>query len=1467
MKKTFTKLFAALALLVFMMPSMKAWATDVTFNYSDYKGEGGPSGSGSEYTMTKTDVSIGDNKFYGNSNYAHFYAGGVTTITPSSDVTITQIVLTASGTSYNGFQSGGKVTPSTGSVSANGTAVTWTGTANAAFTISHSKQIRWTSIVVTYTTSGGGGSTAVAPEFNPTGGAVKVGSTVIMSTTTDGGVIHYTTDGNAPDANSATYASPVAVNADMTIKAITIADGYNNSSVTTGTYKIVQHAGTEADPYTIADARIAIDAANGQTLNNKYVTGIVSQVDSYNDNYNSITYWISDDGTTTNQFEVYGGLSFVNGTAFSSINDIQVDDVVVVKGNIKYYSNSSVYEFEQNNNLVSLKYGAPTFYPVAGAVGSGTELTITDNHPNSTIYYTTDGYAPTTSSTPYNPSSKPTITTSTTFKAIAVKITNDGDDNYIQSDVADASYTILASVATPVITLDGGTYTFAQTTAITCGTEGATIHYTTNGDNPTTSSTAYTGAISINETMTIKAIAAMDGMANSAVAEASYTINIPAINAENVNIAYDATSGTITSTITNAVDGGALTAAITGGNEGTWLSLGQVDGLNVPLTCSTNEGNANRTATVTLTYTYSGDHIVTKNVTVTQAKYVKDYADLPFEFDGGRADIATTTGLTQDGLDSDYGSSPKLKFNSAGDCVILKINETPGKLTFDIKGNSLGGTYKFSVMQSANGTDYTALKEYTSIGSSTSSETLTPASTTRYIKWVYTTKDNGNVALGNIKLKAPEPTITIFPESVDVLASGVLDATLSLTYERLEINEAGDFDIQFCDENGDELTPAPDWITAKVIDGTSDDYVVSYKVEENDDEERTAYFKVFAFGNEDYVYSNLVTVTQAAYVAPENKYIRFSGELIEGDYLIVYNGGAMNNTVTSDRIQYKEVIATNNVIATDDNTIIWHIAKSGNYWTIKNKNDNKYAASNGKNKAQMLDDGTADVALWTITGTTTYDFENKARAVGTDPGNKWLRKNGTYGFACYASSTGGALSLYIKNCVLPVTNDELTERTEIPEGNITVYDDLTIPSDEDVVLTVYGTLEVQGTLTNTVPSHLIVKEGGQLIIPAAKADPVKATFQREIEGYAITEGKDNYYLIANPTTTELDPEDDVEYMLSNEYDLFYFDESQEGEEWRNYKQDAFNLENRKGYLYANNKAVTLEFAGTVPTGTSANITLSKTDDNTYAGFNLVGNPMSVNITSMVINSTECSYYKLDPSYGTFGVSTDPIIVGEAFMVEALSDGATLSLNPGLKGESDFNNDVIRLEVSNNKYTDVAYLYFGNHLPLTKINHLNDEAPMLYIHTESANQAVAVMNERSEVKTVNVNFEAKTMGMYTISAKADKDNFSYMHLYDRLTGADTDLLISDYTFIGSTTDATGRFILRFEAIDNNSESESFAYQNGSDIIINGEGELQIFDVMGRMISTQNVNGRETVNVSAQGVYIFRLNGMTQKIVVR
>jgi hypothetical protein len=81
-------------------------------------------------------------------------------------------------------------------------------------------------------------------------------------------------------------------------------------------------------------------------------------------------------------------------------------------------------------------------------------------------------------------------------------------------------------VATPTASPAGGTYATAQTVTLSTTTSGASIRYTTNGNNPTsTSGTLVSGTISVTATTTIKAIAYKEGMTDSAILTAAYTIS------------------------------------------------------------------------------------------------------------------------------------------------------------------------------------------------------------------------------------------------------------------------------------------------------------------------------------------------------------------------------------------------------------------------------------------------------------------------------------------------------------------------------------------------------------------------------------------------------------------------------------------------------------------------------------------------------------------------------------------------------------------------------------------------------------------------------------------------------------------------------------------------------------------------------------------------------------------------------
>ena len=169
-------------------------------------------------------------------------------------------------------------------------------------------------------------------------------------------------------------------------------------------------------------------------------------------------------------------------------------------------------------------------------------------------------------------------------------------------------------------------------------------------------------------------------------------------------------------------------------------------------------------------------------------------------------------------------------------------------------------------------------------------------------------------------------------------------------------------------------------------------------------DEDTTFYAVYTYSSESVVET---TVT---------KYTKYSGTLTAGNYLFTYNSSAMKAVISSNRLSYTDItVSGNNVTSAVDPSIIWTVAQNGSYWTLYNSSTGKYAGGNGtKNNAALLTSIT-DNAKWTVSGTSTYDFTNLGHS---NKGiNAILRKNGTYGFACYSSSTGGTLTLYKETAI------------------------------------------------------------------------------------------------------------------------------------------------------------------------------------------------------------------------------------------------------------------------------------------------------------------------------------------------------------------------------------------------------------------------------------------------------------------
>ena len=412
-------------------------------------------------------------------------------------------------------------------------------------------------------------------------------------------------------------------------------------------------------------------------------------------------------------------------------------------------------------------------------------------------------------------------------------------------------------------------------------------------------------------------------------------------------------------------------------------------------------------------------------------------------------------------------------------------------------------------------------------------------------------------------------------------------------------------------------------------------------------------------------------------------------------------------------------------------------------------------------------------------------------------------------------------------------------------------------------------------------SSITNQDGGQLINTNAG---LTVTMEKEITGYGDATAPTSWYTISSPIYPSVKAKD-VKGLLSNEYDLYRYDEPTHF--WDNI-EDLNDLEGPqgnwetldagRGYLYANSNDITLEFTGVV-NDMNTNYTLTRdAADGKLLGFHLVGNPFTHDIymNAFTSDATLADGYYVLSSEGAWGAklgSDEAIKPCQGVLINAAEEG-NLTINKivgNAATRSRANNEFLTISVANKNYEDVAYVSFNAINPLEKVSHHNNNIPMVYIPTEEAIYAIATMED--DVKEIPVAFEAKTMGQYTISVKAKNCEFESMNLVDRKTGEETNLLLEDYTFLATTTDNSERFIIRLN--DNISDNEDFIFINNGEIIINkieGKGVLQIFDVMGRYISHSEVSGSANISTEAftNGVYIIRMtddNGVkTQKVVL-
>jgi hypothetical protein len=322
------------------------------------------------------------------------------------------------------------------------------------------------------------------PVISPNGGNFANSVQVTITTSTSGASIYYTTDGSTPTTSSTLYSGAFKLTQTTTVKAKAFKSNYWPSNVASATFTKMEKVATP------------VITPNGGNYGSPVSVSISCSTSG------ATIYYTTDNSEPTMFSILYSGAFKVSQTTTVKAKAFKSNWLA---------SDPAMATF-------NFKVATPTISPNGGAFETSVKVTLACSTSGATIYYTTDGSTPTTSSTMYTASF--TLTESTTVKARAFKA------SWSPSDVAEAYFRKKDKVATPTISPDGGNFNKPVKVTLACTTSSATIYYTTDGTDPTDSSTEYTSAFTVDEATVVKAKAYKDGWVASDIAMARFTFKV-----------------------------------------------------------------------------------------------------------------------------------------------------------------------------------------------------------------------------------------------------------------------------------------------------------------------------------------------------------------------------------------------------------------------------------------------------------------------------------------------------------------------------------------------------------------------------------------------------------------------------------------------------------------------------------------------------------------------------------------------------------------------------------------------------------------------------------------------------------------------------------------------------------------------------------------------------------------------------
>ena len=521
--------------------------------------------------------------------------------------------------------------------------------------------------------------------------------------------------------------------------------------------------------------------------------------------------------------------------------------------------------------------------------------------------------------------------------------------------------------------------------------------------------------------------------------------------------------------------------------------------------------------------------------------------------------------------------------------------------------------------------------------------------------------------------------------------------------------------------------------------------------------------------------SNVIVSAVFVYVgAPYvQKYylVTSTDQLVAGrTYLIVNTsaGKALGTTQNPNNRSGVSVTINNSAIVSIDNTVCeLTLGGQAGSWTFFDPQWNTtggylYAASSSANqlKTQANND---DNGQWIVNIASNGSATIKAKGTNTRNIIRYNPNSGNPIFSCYASGQQDVF-LFIRSEVFDHFESETI-------SNLFYFDKHTVHNG--------ATLTVTGTAACNDAGQLIIEDGGQLV---HHNGGVQATFKKYINAYTDNSG---WYTLAAPFAT-YNPATD---LTTADYDLYAYDAESE---WINCKANSFTLSAGNGYLYAHNPTITLRMRGTLNSGDytqTVNLAYEGSHSN-LKGFNLLGNPTAHEITFSKTENVSDGYYYLDNSENWVYTTSNSVPAGRGFLVKANAESQTVTLNPQAGQKSETNDAYIYFSVGDEKVC--INMDEGVSMPLmdAKVRPFS-----LYL---TRNQQSYVMLVLGQASAVELNYEVKHNGEYTIKMESQNPDLDYLHLLDKHTGTEVDLLASpSYTFIAQTGDDASRFLLMFK----------------------------------------------------------------------